>query len=224
MSFLRHFTFFRKVCVMTNNWFDTVVVGEFKTNCYILHDGDEFAVIDPGADAARIFRAIRKHHPANLKLKVLLTHGHYDHIRAIPDIVNSLDSVEIHVSQNDVLYLTEPRLNGSKESPPLINLEDFRPYFHTFTGDGEEISVGSIVLRVIAVAGHTPGGVFFISDANRTVFSGDSLFKGAIGTSNPRVLMASLRYATKNIPGDYKVYPGHGDPTTIADEKAHGTF
>ena len=209
---------------MTDNWFDTVVVGEFKTNCYVLHDGDEFAVIDPGADAARIFRIIRKHHPANLKLKVLLTHGHYDHIGAIPDIVKSLDSVEIYVSQNDIPLLTQPRLNGSKENPPLVTLEDFKSCFHALTGDGEEIAVGSIVLRVIAVAGHTPGGVFFVSDANRTVFSGDSLFKGAIGTSDPRVLMSSLRYATKNIPGDYKVYPGHGNSTTIADEKAHGTF
>ena len=202
--------------------FEGIIVGSLETNCYLVYCEEtlECAVIDPGADAERIFPAISR---KRLKPVVILnTHGHVDHIGAnrdikekyeIPLCIHSLDSPMLGKAQQSELSF----FLGAKESPPA----------DSFLQNGETVKIGKTGLQVIHTPGHSPGSVSFLGDG--FLLSGDTLFWGGVGrTDLPggswRDLENSIKTKILTLPEETIVLPGHGPTTSVGEEKESNPF
>jgi glyoxylase-like metal-dependent hydrolase (beta-lactamase superfamily II) len=176
----------------------TLEVGALGTNCYVVTDEETLncAVIDPGAESGTILNYIDD---ARLKLTaILITHGHFDHIMAVAEIVRETGAP---------VFITEADKGELQNTTPLK--------------DGGRVTVGNLEFEVIATPGHTPGGVTF--KCQDALFTGDTLFKDSCGRTDfeggsMEVLQKSLRRLAE-LPGDYEVYPGHDVATTLQKER-----
>lgn len=187
----------------------TIPVGQLETNCYIVIDENslECAVIDPGDESNTIMDYLESNH---LQCRViLLTHGHYDHVGAVNEVLEQTGA-HMYINPRDEGYA--PGLSGMKFKMP----EGGRYY-----DEGDCVKVGSLEFKVIATPGHTPGGVCLI--CGDALFTGDTLFKGSCGrTDLPGGSMQAEMRSLKKIcalEGDYEVYPGHMDGSTLERER-----
>lgn len=197
---------------------EVLPVGPLATNCYLLGDEatGECAVIDPGAQAARkILPALQEF---GMKCtKILLTHGHYDHIMALKE-VKEATGAEIYIHEADAHMLTEEYLHTWKALAARGYQQALADHL---LHDGDEVPVGTLTVKVLNTPGHTKGScVFLCGDA---MFSGDTLFHGDCGRwdldgGSMEQMHESLRrlYA---LPGDYRVLPGHEEATTLEAER-----
>jgi hydroxyacylglutathione hydrolase len=200
----------------------TLAVGPIQANCYILgcEETKAAAVIDPGDESDRILKTLAE---SSLTAKLIInTHGHFDHVSAnkrlkdvtgAPILIHSLDA---------------PMLNELSSSAAAWGLSaDNSPEPDKELNDGDDITFGNIVLKVIHTPGHTPGGVsLYTSDF---IFVGDTLFAGSIGrTDFPGGSFETLKESIRKklfVLGDHvKVYAGHGPPTTIGEERRSNPF
>ena len=200
----------------------SLAVGPIQANCYILgcEETSEAAVIDPGDETDRILSALAE---SSLTAKLIInTHGHFDHVSAnkrlkevtgAPIFIHSLDA---------------PMLDQLSSSAAAWGLEaDNSPRPDRQLKDGDEITFGNIVLKVIHTPGHTPGGIsLYTADF---VFVGDTLFAGSIGrTDFPGGSFEALKESIRKklfVLGDHvKVYAGHGPSTTIGEERRSNPF
>ena len=208
------------------------VVRSMDQNVYFYYDENtmEGVVIDPGNNAEIIMSLVEEN---NIKVKaILLTHGHFDHIGAIPKIRQKYDwPIAVHDWEVDVL--SQEGLNFSElgsQSKPNIILQD-----------GDIITVGEAELKVIHTPGHTVGGVCFYSEKDNLVFTGDTLFYASIGRTdfhNPPVrdgkgfpesenferIITAIKEKLYILPDDTTVYPGHGRESRIGFEKKYNPF
>ena len=190
---------------------ETMVLGPLATNCYILWDEqtNEAAVIDPGAAGQKIADFLAAH---GLTLRmILLTHAHYDHIGGLK-LLHELTGAPVYVSTADS---TDP-----------AGMTHGRLIFTNTYDDGDELTLGSIRIRVIATPGHTPGGVCLL--AGGLLFSGDTLFAGSCGRTDfqggdQSAMMASLRKLGQ-LPGNPQVLPGHMESSTLDDERQYNPW
>lgn len=198
-----------------------LTVGMVATNCYIFYDENtmEGAVIDPGDNAKAILKTIEDE-KINLKY-VLLTHGHFDHILAVHDVVNATGAKL--VCNKDDLWLLNKNAMGQfksfaknfKETPVDIEAED-----------GTEIKVGGLTAKYISTPGHTPGSsVILVGDV---MFTGDTLFRRECGRCDleggdfPTILRSLKKLY--NMQGDYKVLPGHDAFSTLEEEREYNRY
>ena len=198
----------------------TYAVGPLETNCYVLADEttQQAVIVDPGGSGDQILEDIKKN-----KFKIvaiLLTHGHFDHIGAVEQIKNELNVfVYAHKDEKSILENPEQNLSRSFSGKSIGTIADI--YF----SDVFEFSFGkNITLKVIHTPGHTPGGVCYYYNKESILISGDTLFYRSIGrTDFPYGSYTSLIDSINNklfvLPEETKVFPGHGDPTTIGFEK-----
>ena len=190
-------------------------VGPIMTNCYILIDEEskKTAVIDPGEDADRILAALREE-DSQVEY-ILLTHGHYDHTTAVPQLHAALPEAKIYIHQADANGA------GSRLFPLAGEVEDLLLY-----DEGDVLSLGGLTIEVLHTPGHSPGSVTL--KAGNVLFTGDTLFAGDCGrTDLPggsyAQLMASLKRLGE-LEGDYKVLPGHNAPSTLDREREYNSF
>ena len=203
---------------------EKLVVGDLQTNCYVL--GDEKTldglVIDPGGNAAEILKVVERH---RLRIKyVLNTHGHFDHIMANRQVMESTGApLAIHAA--DAAMLTNPLRSFSvfmgkmQPSPPATVL----------LNEGQVLDIGSIRLRVLHTPGHSPGSISLWCPEHKLVFSGDALFNMGIGrTDFPggsfKILAKSIQDKLFTLPDDTVVFSGHGPETSIGFERVHNPF
>ena len=198
---------------------DRLIVGPLRTNCYILSEGRDCIVIDPGGDHDIIIGHLIKR---NLTpSKILATHGHFDHILSVSEIKLKFD-VPFFVSKKDV-----PIIEGFREF--------VRTYFGTDPGDppvpekdinnGDSFRIGSKSLRAVENPGHTPGSYSFMVD--NTMFSGDFVFNGSIGRTDfggSYSEMSNSIRSLKKLESNVNIYPGHGESTTLEEEKKNNPF
>lgn len=201
---------------------ETVVVGALDTNCYLVYceRTRECAVVDPGADAPRIFQAVAD---LNLKPVVLInTHGHVDHVGANRDLIERF-AVPLLLHEADLPLLRNALLSemavflGAKASPDP----------DTFLTEGEAVHFGRESLIVLATPGHSPGSVSLKGE--NILLSGDTLFYGGVGrTDLPggswRELEESVRAKIFTLDDQTRVYPGHGPTTTVDQEKTFNPY
>ena len=184
----------------------TLVLGAYQTNCYLVWEKDSpsCVVIDPGYAPETVLaesRALGKEIAA-----VLLTHGHFDHVGGVKTIAMETDCP---------VYLCPEDLS----MPPQMTAG---PLFYTNTyGEGDFVDLAGLSFKVLHTPGHTPGSVCLMCE--NALFSGDTLFWGSCGrTDLPggswRTIQASLR-RLRDLSGDFDVYPGHGDATTLSFER-----
>lgn len=148
---------------------------------------------------------------------ILLTHSHWDHIGEV-SLLKRETRAPIYIHREDEENLKEP---GADRLPLLMPVEGIAP--DHYLEDGQILTLGGgMQIRVIHTPGHTPGGVCFYLEKEKALFSGDTLFRGTIGnlsfpTSRPDLMGDSLKKLAA-LPAETRVYPGHGEPTTIGDE------
>lgn len=202
---------------------EKLVVGAVMTNCYIVHDetaGDAL-VVDPGAAAGVIAKKIKE---MELHLRgILLTHGHFDHILAADDLRREFGA-KLFCSTEEKELAADPYQNAGQQFGCGRGVMADGTF-----ADGERLTFGALSFRVIATPGHTKGGVCFYFEPEGVLFSGDTLFFESVGrtdfpTGNAEVLAASIREKLFSLPGETKVYPGHGPATTIAYEKENNLY
>lgn len=196
----------------------TLVVGPLATNCYIVSDEatKEACIIDPGADPNRIKAVLRKE---GLTPKfIIITHGHGDHIAA-----NSAFDLPIYIHKLDEEFLGDPGKNMSR----IFMFGITSPKASRLLGDGDIISLGNIEFKVLHTPGHTPGSISLAADG--VVFTGDALFAGSIGRTDfeygdENALIGSIKEKLLALGDDTVVYSGHGDSSTIGQERRSNPF
>jgi len=202
----------------------TLVVGPFQVNCYLYWDEEtrDGVVIDPGSDAESILPALEQ---SGMTVRaILLTHGHCDHIAAVDDIKKHFD-VPLYIGDGDQELLSNPSENVSE----MLGHPIVVPEPDVLVKDEQMIKLGSVMFRVLATPGHTPGGVCYLDEAENVLFCGDTLFWGSIGrTDLPggslKVLLDSIRSRILTLPDGIKCYPGHGPNTTVGAERSSNPF
>ena len=190
-------------------------VGPIGTNCYFLEDEqtNQAAVIDPGDEAERILKALEED---GVQVKyILLTHGHYDHTTAVPELHKALPQAEIYIHQADANGA------GSQLYPLAGQVAGLRSY-----DEGDTLSLGSLTIRVYHTPGHSPGSVTL--QVGDVLFTGDTLFAGSCGRTDLRggsyeEIMASLKRLGE-LEGDFHVCPGHDVTSTLDRERRTNPF
>ena len=189
-------------------------VGQIETNCYIVTDENTLAcaVIDPGDESNLILDYIERN---RLQPKyIFLTHGHFDHTMA----VNA-----VHEETGATVCM------NNKDAGAIISNAQYKfnpPSDTIWYKEGDEFKVGGLTFHVMETPGHTPGGVTLrCEDA---LFTGDTLFRDSCGrTDLPGGDMSALLRSLKrlaDLPGEFEVYPGHMDSTTMTRERMYNYY
>ncbi len=195
------------------------VVSSFQTNCYIYYDEHHAFIIDPGDNARKIKKFIEENELE--VVAILLTHGHIDHIGALEPLVQAY-GCKVYIHKEDKVYLTHPSYNLSGMMGQIVAIHvAVECYPEALNIDGHDIVIHH-------TPGHTPGSVMIEFVNEGVLFSGDTLFAGSIGRddfplSSHHDMMESLNYI-KTIDHDMKVFPGHGDYTTLSHELETNPF
>ncbi len=208
---------------MSNIVISSMRVGLFQTNCYFIHrEGDlDTIVVDPGDRAESIFMEVSRQ-----KLNVtgiLLTHGHFDHILGVKEF-KAKTSAKVYAGANEAELLKNPTINASER---VRRPESIVP--DVLFQDKEQVTIGDLSFEVIFTPGHTKGSVCYYFREAGILISGDTLFEESVGrcdfpTGSESALLSSIKERLMVLPDETKVYPGHGAPTTIGNERKYNTF
>lgn len=200
-------------------------VGMLACNCSVVGDETtgEAVVIDPGDDIERVRQILARH---NLKVKyILATHAHIDHVGGIEKLKRETGAAVLMHAEDLVLYKGLAMQAAWLGVPPPGVVE-----VDQLLKQGETIRWGSLALEVMHTPGHSPGSIcLHLPGENRRIFSGDTLFQGSIGRTDLwggsyKEILASIRDTLLRFPDETPVFPGHGAPTTIGDERETNPF
>lgn len=212
----------------------------FQTRCSVVWEDERNCVIvDPGCSSEHELEAITSF-IASKGLEpqgIMLTHCHFDHIYGMARLARKYDiPVYAHPAEQHTLEKTNPYICQAfglplPEAFPIVAEEAPAESGAAaiFVKDGDIIKVGSLRFEVIETPGHTTGGVCFLERGEKVLFSGDTLFAGAIGrTDHPGgdydMIMKSIFEKLMHLDGDISVIPGHGPITDIATERMTNPF
>lgn len=191
-------------------------VGPLQTNCYILFDEKSGIIVDPGEDANRIIRTVKE---LGITVShIVLTHGHYDHIMALPDVQNAFPRAKLCLCHLEKELVSDPC-----KSLTVYTGASFAPVqADILLKEGDWIPVGRESLKVIKTPGHTIGSICLLGES--FLLSGDTLFYLGMGRCDlPSGNLASEVHSIRNklflLDDNIMVYPGHGQETTIGFEK-----
>ena len=200
----------------------SLVLGIVGTNCYIVYDENkkEAVLIDPAAEEERIISFLEG---ANLRPKaILLTHGHFDHILAVPALREKYQ-IPLYAAEEEREMLGNGQYNMSGRDP------EGRVEIHDFIGlhDGDRLELLGRKWKVLSTPGHTKGSVCFFVEGNPPyLFSGDTLFSESYGrtdlfSGSEKEIIQSIREKLFTLPEETLVFPGHEESTTIQNEKRY---
>lgn len=197
-------------------------LNEVGTNCYFIYNESKALIIDPSGEPEVIFEEID-----NLDVEVvgiLLTHAHWDHIIALEEVKKKYD-VNVYIGAEEVDWLLDPEKNLSFRAPDEIGKLSFN-IMPKVLKEGQH-NIKDISFKVLRTPGHSPGSLSYLF--KDFIVSGDVLFERGIGRtdlpgSNHNDLFRSIQSKLFTLPDNIIVYPGHGDPTTIGDEKRENPF
>ena len=205
----------------------TVVSQPFEENTYIVWQppGREALVIDPGLEPEAILDFLREQEltPA----AVLNTHGHADHIAGNTALRREWPEVPILIGAGDAPMLTDARANLSALGGVAVT----SPPGDRLLAEGDRVEAAGLVLDVLDLPGHSPGHIVYVlrGESPIVVLGGDVLFQGSIGRcdfpgGSQELLVGGIRRKLFTLPDDTIVYPGHGDPTTVGEEKRSNPY
>lgn len=185
---------------------ERALLPDFLTNTYLVGEpGGEAFFVDAGGPVAPLVEVAERERMT--PTHVLLTHHHYDHVVALPELLERWPGMQvlIHPAERELVEAATGDLNP-----------------------GEALEIGGARIEVLHTPGHTAGMVALLVDGQ--VFTGDTLFKGSVGgvrapgSTSYDDLRSSIMDTLAALPPATVVRPGHSDPTTIADELEHNRF
>jgi glyoxylase-like metal-dependent hydrolase (beta-lactamase superfamily II) len=210
--------------------------GPWATNCYVVATGpgSECVVVDPGKDAAPgVADVVREQ---RLKpVAVLVSHGHVDHMWCVAPVAGTYDATA-WIHPRDRHLLSDPMAGMSRETAAMLLGGKHRfaePDDVAELGDGQQLELAGLTFTVDHTPGHTEGSVTFRTpygeDVSELMFSGDLLFAGSIGRTDlpggdHPTMLRSLRDKVLPLADDIVVLPGHGEQTSIGQERATNPF
>ena len=183
-----------------------LALGAYQTNCYLVwgEDSPSCVVIDPGYEPETILYEVKK--LGKEIAAILLTHGHFDHVGAVKDLAAET-GCPVYLCPEDL------SMPAQMTAGPL--------YYTNTYAEGDFVELAGLSFKVLHTPGHTPGSVCLMCE--NAIFSGDTLFWGSCGrTDLPGGSWSTIRVSLKRLAdllGDYDVYPGHGDSTTLSFER-----
>ena len=197
------------------------VTGLLSNNVYLVinKNKNESFVVDPSYHADKIVEMIEE---SGTDLKgILITHGHFDHIMSVSDIKKKYN-VPVWAGADEKEIISDAKTNMSR---PMIR-KPVSEEADNWVADGEIITVAGITVKCINTPGHTVGSVCWYIQDHDILLSGDTLFFTSHGrtdfpTGSPEQMENSLKNILFKLPDHTKVYPGHGEPTTIGHEKKY---
>ena len=200
-----------------------IVMGSVQTNCYFLYqeDSKKIIVVDPADRGEYLYNAFKE---AGLEVAaILLTHAHFDHVWGCNQL-RELAGVQVFAFEDEKDLCESAKLNVSEDVG--------RPYTVTvdwYLKDGETVTIEGMEFKVIWTPGHTQGSCCYYFEKDNILISGDTLFEGSCGrsdlpTGDGKLLSRSLKERLMILPDETMVFPGHGNGTTIGDEKKYNPF
>lgn len=201
----------------------TVTLGPFETNCYIVTCGTACWIIDASFEPGELIDRVRR--DALQPEALILTHAHVDHIAGVDEVLRAFPGLKVFVHAAEREWLSNPTLNLSAAMgmPVTAHGPD------GVLADGNELTLGQSRWHVFHTPGHSPGGISLYNAADAIALVGDTLFAGSIGRhdfpgSDFDTLAHSIRSKLYTLPDDTKIYPGHGPGSTIGREKRTNPF
>ncbi|MDH5300365.1 MAG: MBL fold metallo-hydrolase [Gammaproteobacteria bacterium] len=205
--------------------YQIIPVTPYQQNCSLISCPQTAvsAFVDPGGDIDRLVDALQKS-ATNLQ-KILLTHGHLDHVGAARLLADRFGVPIIGPHSADAYWL-----QALGQQAQMFGFEDLAPFLpDQWLNDGDTVQVGEQVLSVLHTPGHTPGHVVFYHRENQLAFVGDVLFQSSIGrTDFPGgdydTLIHSIKHKLLPLGDDVSFVPGHGPMSTFGKERLHNPF
>ncbi len=176
------------------------------------------ALVDPGGDVEKLKSAVNQH-KVDIE-KVILTHGHLDHVGGTLEIAKHYDVPIVGPHIGDKFWL-----DALMQQSQMFGFPPATPFSpNQWLEDNDKITVGTLTLDVLHCPGHTPGHVALAEHTSNQVIVGDIIFAGSIGRTdfpqgNHDQLISSIKEKLLVLPDDMKIYPGHGPTTTIGHER-----
>lgn len=200
-----------------------MVLGVCTTNCYFLYrEGEQDAiVVDPANNGEQIYCALSER---QFVVKgILLTHGHFDHILGANKL-RELSGAKIYALEEEKALCEDAALNLSAQFGRAEKVT-----VDVYVKDEESITIGDMTCKVIATPGHTEGSCCFYFEEDGFLVCGDTVFLESVGrtdfpTGSSSRLIRSIKEKILTLPEETKLYPGHGDGTTVAHEKEYNPF
>ncbi len=199
-------------------------------NCYVMYNENNDAfLVDPGYSLNNGLIDHIKKLNKNIKA-ILITHGHYDHIYALKDVLDLYKGAKVYILRDEIEFLTNPSLNLTDKDYNELGIEtfSFMPQNIELLEDGDIINVAGFNIKVIATPFHTKGSCCYYVESEKLIFTGDTLFYTTIGrsdlpTGSNRTISSSLKKVI-DLPDGIKVYPGHGLITDLDREKKYNSY
>lgn len=192
-------------------------LGPVETNCYIVFDDEEkkAVIIDPADEADILISGLEE--LGTSLCAILLTHGHFDHIQAVPAIKEKF-KVPVYVHCADEELLKDPAMFGLSSVKIFLKDDDVRLY------GGETLDFPGMSFKVIHTPGHTKGSVSYYLEDPGILFSGDTLFCHSWGRTDfpggsEKEIFKSIKEKLLPLPEETLVLPGHNSETTIKEER-----
>ena len=220
-----------KLLIFADKYFMRIksfTLNPFGVNCYLYYDentGEGF-LIDPAVsdyDEEKEVSDFVTGYRINIRF-IINTHGHIDHVMG-NKWASGYFSAPVLIHEDDNALLSKVVEQGMMFGIPLEPL----PGADKFISAGELITIRDCSVKILHTPGHSPGGICIVDEANKVIFSGDLLFNKSIGRTDlpggdMQILLKSINEKILCYPDDFKIYPGHMDPTTIGDERINNPF
>lgn len=205
------------------------VLGPLENNVYLLKLTNRVIVIDPSCQGKDIADYIKEKYPKT-PVDIYLTHGHSDHIGGVAELCDIFPETKIYGSSKDEPLYTQAKYNLSNHSRTPFDIKKYldRMQFVDKIKD-LKIKFDDVEFEIFETPGHTPGGTCLYNKESKTLFTGDTLFQGSVGRadfplSDGKALIKGIVDKLLKLPDDTMVFPGHGDPSTIGDEKKYNPY
>lgn len=202
---------------------ETLHTGPINTNTYVAYgarEGECFVVDPADAEKTLAFLSEKGLKPTH----ILLTHGHFDHILGVARLqaqtgakifIGALDAAALHDDSESLAIASRYPVQAAWADRELA--------------DGDIFEAAGFSIKALFTPGHTAGGMCYAVEGEGVLFAGDTLFKLSVGRSDlpggdPQALYRSIAEKLFTLPGDYTVYPGHADATSLRFERAHNPY